>query len=99
MNRRVVITGASSITPIGRTEGQIMENLLAGVSGVRPLRQDDLLAGRLHCGVFGTVPDAIEYDFCELVPASISACCSTAWRPMRGCRRGWSGSSSSAMTC
>lgn len=64
MNRRVVITGLSAITPIGRTEDQIMDNLLGGVSGVRPLAQtDDLLASRLHCGVFGTVTDEIEYDF------------------------------------
>ncbi|MFH2005528.1 MAG: beta-ketoacyl synthase N-terminal-like domain-containing protein [bacterium] len=63
MDRRVVITGLSAITPIGRTEDQILENLLAGVSGIRPIRDDELLTGRLHCGVFGTVTDEIEYDF------------------------------------
>ncbi len=63
MNRRVVITGASSITPIGRAEGQIMDNLVNGVSGVRTMRPDDLLTDRLNCDVFGTVQEEIEYDF------------------------------------
>jgi 3-oxoacyl-[acyl-carrier-protein] synthase II len=63
MDRRVVITAAAAITPIGNTRRQIIESLQRGVSGVKPLRPDDLLAGHLHSRVFGTVDYPIDYDF------------------------------------
>jgi len=63
MNRRVVITAGSVITPIGRTKEGIMSSLINGVSGVKPIREDDILSSFIHCGVFGTVDYPIEYDF------------------------------------
>ncbi len=63
MERRVVITAASAITPIGHSEKEIVSSLLQGVSGVKPLRKDDLLARHIHCGVFGTVDYDIPFDF------------------------------------
>ena len=63
MERRVVITAASAITPIGHSEKEIVSSLLQGISGVKPLRQDDLLARHIHCGVFGTVDYEIPFDF------------------------------------
>jgi 3-oxoacyl-[acyl-carrier-protein] synthase II len=63
MERRVVITGAAAITPIGHTRETILENLTKGVSGVRPLKSDGLLTSHIHSKVFGTVSDPIDYDF------------------------------------
>ncbi len=63
MERRVVITAASAITPVGRTEADIVEGLTGGRSGVKPLREDKLLAGLLNSKVFGTVDYDIAFDF------------------------------------
>jgi len=63
MERRVVITGCSAITPIGDTREKILENLVNGVSGVKKLKDDDLLTDHIYCGVFGTVDYPVEYDF------------------------------------
>jgi 3-oxoacyl-[acyl-carrier-protein] synthase II len=62
MERRVVITGCSAITPIGRTKEEILRHLVKGISGVKPLRDDGLLSDYIHSGVFGTVDYPIEYD-------------------------------------
>jgi 3-oxoacyl-[acyl-carrier-protein] synthase II len=63
MERRVVITGCAAITPIGDTRETILKSLENGVSGVKPLKNDELLTEQIHCGVFGTVDYPIEYDF------------------------------------
>jgi 3-oxoacyl-[acyl-carrier-protein] synthase II len=63
MERRVVITACSAITPIGRTKEAILHNLIRGVSGVKALRGDDLLAPYIHSKVFGTVDYPVVYDF------------------------------------
>ena len=63
MKRRVVITGCSSITPIGQTKKEILKSLENGVSGVKPLKDDGLLTKLIHCKVFGTVDYKVEYDF------------------------------------
>jgi 3-oxoacyl-[acyl-carrier-protein] synthase II len=63
MARRVVITGCSAITPIGRTRQEIVRHLVEGVSGVKKLRSDGLLTDHIHSGVYGTVDYPIEYDF------------------------------------
>ncbi|MCP4691372.1 MAG: 3-oxoacyl-ACP synthase, partial [Desulfobacterales bacterium] len=63
MERRVVITAAAAITPIGRWEDEIVDSLLKGKSGVKPSREDDLLYGLLHSKVHGTVDYPISYDF------------------------------------
>jgi 3-oxoacyl-[acyl-carrier-protein] synthase II len=63
MNRRVVITASSAITPIGRGKDEIVRHLTEGVSGVKKLKTDDLLSKHIHSGVFGTVDYAIDYDF------------------------------------
>ena len=63
MPRRVVITGGSAITPIGCTREDIVHHLTHGISGVKPIRDDQLLTRHIHSGVFGTVDYPIEYDF------------------------------------
>ncbi len=63
MERRVVITGSSAITPIGCTGEDIVHNLTHGVSGVKQIKDDQLLTQHIHSGVFGAVDYPIEYDF------------------------------------
>ncbi len=63
MDRRVVITAGSAITPIGHGRDAILHSLKNGVSGVKPLRRDDFLTEYIHSGVFGTVDYPVEYDF------------------------------------
>lgn len=63
MKRRVVITAASAITPIGYDKETIIQNLRQGNSGVAPLRDDGLLTNHIHSRVFGTVDYPIEYGF------------------------------------
>lgn len=63
MSRRVVITAYSAITPIGHTKEDIVNSLVHGISGVKPLREDDLLSRYIHSKVFGTVDYPIAYDF------------------------------------
>ncbi len=63
MNRRVVITACSAITPIGYGRAAILESLQTGKSGVAPLRDDGLLAKHIHSKVFGTVDYPINFDF------------------------------------
>jgi len=63
MERRVVITGSSAITPIGCTREEIIHNLTHGVSGVKPIKDDQLLTQHIHSGVFGAVDYPIEYNF------------------------------------
>ncbi|OQY12568.1 MAG: 3-oxoacyl-ACP synthase [Desulfobacteraceae bacterium 4572_19] len=79
MKRRVVITGCSSITPIGQTKKEILKSLENGVSGVKPLKDDGLLTKLIHCKVFGTVDYKVEYDFKRMFrktmgPVSFYAC-------------------------
>ena len=63
MERRVVITAGSAISPIGHTKAEIVHSLLNGISGVKKLREDDLLSDYIHSRVFGTVDYPLEYDF------------------------------------
>ncbi len=63
MERRVVITACSAITPIGRTKAEIIDSLMNGISGVKVLREDDVLSPYIHSKVFGTVDYPITYDF------------------------------------
>ena len=63
MDRRVVITAASAISPIGHTRDEILHSLQNGISGVKPLRNDGLLSDRIHSQVFGTVSADIDFDF------------------------------------
>jgi 3-oxoacyl-[acyl-carrier-protein] synthase II len=66
MPRRVVITACSAITPIGHAREDIVNSLLRGISGVKPLREDDLLSRYIHSKVYGTVDYPIAYDFKRL---------------------------------
>jgi 3-oxoacyl-[acyl-carrier-protein] synthase II len=61
--RRVVITACSAISPIGHGKEQIVESLVKGVSGVKMLREDDLISPFIHSRVYGTVGYPIAYDF------------------------------------
>lgn len=63
MERRVVVTACSSITPIGRSKAEILHNLVHGISGVKALREDGLLSQYIHSKVFGTVDYPILFDF------------------------------------
>ncbi|MFW8601751.1 beta-ketoacyl-[acyl-carrier-protein] synthase family protein [Desulfobacterota bacterium M19] len=79
MERRVVITGCSAITPIGYARDDIIQSLKDGISGVKPLRDDGLLTEYIHSRVFGTVDYPIDYDFKRLYrktmgPVAFYAC-------------------------
>ena len=63
MERRVVITAASAITPIGHGKKDIVDSLLQGRSGVIPLRDDHLLSGYIDCKVYGTINYPMDFDF------------------------------------
>ncbi len=63
MKRRVVITAGAAITPIGHSKNEIIDSLVNGISGVKKMREDDLLSPHIHSKVFGTVDYAIDYDF------------------------------------
>jgi 3-oxoacyl-[acyl-carrier-protein] synthase II len=63
MERRVVITGMSAITPIGHGKDQIVQSLLNGTSGIKPLREEEFLSPFIHSKVYGTVDYPVEYDF------------------------------------
>ncbi|MDP2644449.1 MAG: beta-ketoacyl synthase N-terminal-like domain-containing protein [Desulfobacterales bacterium] len=63
MDRRVVITASSAITPIGHGKKEIVRHLTEGISGVKKMRPDDLLSASIHSGVFGTVDYDLAYDF------------------------------------
>lgn len=79
MERRVVITACSAITPIGYGKDAIVGSLKQGKSGVKPLRDDGLLTERIHSKVFGTVDYPIDYGFARkdtktMGPVSYYAC-------------------------
>ena len=63
MERRVVITACSAITPIGHGKDQIVASLQKGISGIKTLREDQLISRFIHSKVYGTVDYPIEYDF------------------------------------
>ena len=63
MERRVVITGSSAITPIGHGKDQIVESLFNGTSGVKPLREEEFFSRYIHSKVYGTVDYPIDYGF------------------------------------
>ncbi|MDD3250350.1 MAG: beta-ketoacyl synthase N-terminal-like domain-containing protein [Smithellaceae bacterium] len=77
--RRVVITAASAITPIGHGQKPIVESLVNGKSGVATLRDDHFVSRFIHSRVYGTVGYPIEYDFSRqhrktMGPVSYYAC-------------------------
>lgn len=79
MERRVVITACSVISPIGHGKKDVLHSLRNGVSGVKPLREDDFLTPHIHSKVFGTVDYEIDYDFSRkfrktMGPVSYYAC-------------------------
>ena len=43
----------------------IVESLRRGISGVMPLREDQLIAKFIHSRVFGTVDYPVDYDFAD----------------------------------
>jgi 3-oxoacyl-[acyl-carrier-protein] synthase II len=79
MERRVVVTECSAITPIGHTKKEIIKSLKEGISGVEKLRDDGLLSDYIQSGVFGTVSYPIEFNFKRehrktMGPVSFYAC-------------------------
>jgi len=79
MERRVVITAASAITPIGHGKEEIVHSLLNGVSGVKPLREDELISRFIHSKVYGIVDYPINFNFERqyrktMAPCSYYAC-------------------------
>ena len=63
MEKRVVITASSAITPIGHYKDEVIDSLVNGKSGVKELRDDKLLTEYVASRVFGTVSCPIEFDF------------------------------------
>ncbi|MRR16111.1 MAG: 3-oxoacyl-ACP synthase [Deltaproteobacteria bacterium] len=63
MERRVVITACSAISPIGHGKEDIVASLTKGISGVKTLREDELISRFIHSRVYGTVDYPIAYDF------------------------------------
>ncbi|PID73608.1 MAG: 3-oxoacyl-ACP synthase [Desulfobacterales bacterium] len=63
MSRRVVITAGAAITPVGHGRTEILHSLKNRISGIRPIKPNDLLARHIHSGVFGTVDAKIDYGF------------------------------------
>lgn len=63
MERRVVITAESAISPIGRSKEDIINSLTHGVSGVKKIRDDGLLSEYINSGVYGTIDYDIDFDF------------------------------------
>ncbi|HOS15366.1 MAG TPA: beta-ketoacyl synthase N-terminal-like domain-containing protein, partial [Smithella sp.] len=53
----------SAITPIGHGKDQIVQSLLNGTSGIKPLREEEFLSSFIHSKVYGTVDYPVEYDF------------------------------------
>jgi 3-oxoacyl-[acyl-carrier-protein] synthase II len=74
MERRVVITACSAITPIGHGRDPIVESLLKGVSGIKPLREDELISRFIHSKVYGTVDYPINYDFKRQFRKTMAPC-------------------------
>ncbi len=74
MERRVVITAASAITPIGHGKDQIINSLLQGISGIKPLREDALISRFIHSKVYGTVDYPINYDFKRQYRKTMAPC-------------------------
>ena len=74
MERRIVITAASAITPIGHGKDQIVNSLLRGISGVKPLREDELIGRYIHSKVYGTVDYPIDYDFQRQYRKTMAPC-------------------------
>lgn len=79
MERRVVITAASAITPIGHGKDEMVHSLLNGISGIKPLREDELISRFIHSKVYGTVDYPINYNFERqyrktMAPCSYYAC-------------------------
>lgn len=74
MERRVVITAASAITPIGHGKDEIVNSLLGGVSGIRPLREDELVSRFVHSKVYGTVDYPVNYDFKRQYRKTMAPC-------------------------
>ena len=80
MERRVVITAESAITPIGHGRKDIFNNLVNGVSGIKNIKkQNDHLSKYLHSKVFGIVDYEVTYDFSRkftktLGPVAYYAC-------------------------
>ena len=62
MEKRVVITASSAITPIGHHKDEVIDSLVNGKSGVKELRDDNLLTDHVASKVFGTVSCPIEFD-------------------------------------
>ena len=63
MEKRVVITASAAITPIGHHKDEVIDCLVTGKSGVKELRDDNLLSDYVESKVFGTVTSPIEYGF------------------------------------
>ncbi len=59
--RRVVVTGLGAITPIGNSADELWRNVLAGKSGVAPIKSFDTTGQRVHIGAEVKDFDASKY--------------------------------------
>ncbi len=72
MRRRVVVTDGRAITPIGRSKSEITHHLRHGKSGIKKMREDDVLYPYLRSRVFGGIDYPIENDFKRSQKKSLS---------------------------
>ena len=63
MSRRVVVTGAGLVTPLGTGTDVSWNNLIAGKSGIRRITHFDAEAAGMACTIAGEVPDFEVGDF------------------------------------
>lgn len=63
MERRVVVTGESLITPIGISKNVILDNLIQRKSGIKQSKKDELLDDYLRAKVYGVINEEIDYQF------------------------------------
>lgn len=61
LNTRIVITGIGTINPIGNTVEEFWRNLIAGMSGVRLVKNPDIAKFRVRIGGEVDLPDLTGY--------------------------------------
>lgn len=69
-----MITACSAITPIGHGKDKIVASLQEGVSGIKPLREDELIGRYIHSKVYGTVDYPIDYNFQRQYRKTMAPC-------------------------
>lgn len=75
--KRVVITAASGISPIGHGKENMMSSIKKGKSGIRKLFKNDIcefLGNYIHTGIIGSIKYDISYDFEKRFRKTMAPC-------------------------